>query len=328
MADHPHKRVREAMEPEWNEVREQRVLARIQEARRARPRRSPIVWVFAAAAAVLLVAGVALKLQPKAPVELAKVEAPAPPKLVLADGSEATLTADAHVKVEEQTTDRVTLVQSVGEVRYEVKPNPARRFAVRAGDVTVRVTGTAFTVKLEQKTVRVKVERGSVEVDDGARTTMLVATESIEVAAYRVEPVPAPSTAVEPSDKPVKPAPPSVESLLSKADEARAAHKNDEAAEALRTLVTLYPKDPRVSSALFTLGRVERARGRHAAAAQSFQRCHQVAPHGALAEDALAEEASSWKSAGETAKAKTAASQYLKLYPGGAHVARMMPLTE
>jgi transmembrane sensor len=79
---------------------------------------------------------------------------------------------------------------------------------------------------------------------------------------------------------------------------------------------------------LFTLGRVERARGKHGAAAEAFARCHRAAPHGALAEDALAEEAVSWKSAGDPARARTTAQRYLKQHPGGAHVARMMPLTE
>jgi transmembrane sensor len=93
-------------------------------------------------------------------------------------------------------------------------------------------------------------------------------------------------------------------------------------------MIASYPGDPRLASALFTLGRVERARGKHAAAAEAFARCHKVAPHGSLAEDALAEEAVSWRSAGDGARAKAAAQRYMKLHPGGAHAARMMPLAE
>ena len=89
------------------------------------------------------------------------------------------------------------------------------------------------------------------------------------------------------------------------------------------------PACPRmVARALFTLGRVERSRGRHAAAAEAFARCYKVAPHGSLAEDAVAEEAASWKSAGDNARAKMAAKRYLDLHPAGAHAARMLPLVE
>ncbi len=332
--------VRDAMEPEWNDLREQRILGRVLEAKRAHPiAPAPRLGVprlgvgIAAAAAVLVLAGGALLRSRAKPVPVAPVataQPAAPPKIVLADGSEAILRGDAEVKVEEQQADRVTLVQSVGEVRYHVKPTPERRFAVRVGDVTVRGTDTAFTVSFDAKKVRVHVERGSVVIDAGRRTATLVATESLEVAAFRAEIPPAPvaSEAVAAEKPAPKPAPPSVEALLAKADEARAARRDDDAAEALRTLVALHPKDPRVPSALFTLARVERARGRHTAAAQAFQRCHQAAPNGPLAEDARAEEALSWKSAGDASRARTAAEKYLSIHPAGAHVARIRPLTE
>lgn len=334
MADERWAKVRRAMEPEWNDLREQRILARVQEARREAKPAPRARWAIAVAAVTVIGAsalGAKLLLSKDAPAPVATATPSAPPKMVLADGSEAVLSADASVTIEEQRDEQVTIAQTAGEVRYDVKPNPKRRFAVRAGDVTVRVLGTAFTVGLSGEKVKVRVQRGKVEVDDGAQITVLVAEESLEVAAWRskaLEPAPPPPKPA--TDKPIdkKPAAPTVESLLAKADEARAGHRYDEAAEALRSLVALHPGDPRVASALFTLGRVERARGRHAAAAQAFARCHQVAPHGALAEDARAEEALSWKSAGDADKARTAAKKYVQLHPGGAHVARMMPLIE
>jgi transmembrane sensor len=320
-------RVKRSMEPEWNDLREQRVLARVQDAKRLRLARPPRTAYLIAVAVVFLLGLVGIatyRLRSKtidAPVATGSAE----PKMILADGSEVALVKDAQVKIEEQGEELVRVMQSSGEARYDVRPNPKRRFAVRAGDVTVRVLGTAFSVTVANDKVKVHVLRGRVEVDGGGKTTELSIGETLEVPAVRpIEPIA--SAPPPPVEK--KAAGPTVEALLAKADEARAAHRYDEAATALRTMIASYPGDPRVASALFTLGRVERARGKHAAAAEAFARCHKVAPHGSLAEDALAEEAVSWRSAGDAARARSAAQRYVKLHPGGAHVARMMPLTE
>lgn len=319
-------RVKRSMEPAWNDLREQRVLMRVQDEKRARLAKRPLPVAWMAAAAVLLAAVIGLvtyKLR-SAPQPVAV--APTTPTMQLADGSEVALVRDAQVKLEEQGDEQVRLTQTGGEARYDVKPNPKRKFVVHAGDVTVRVLGTAFSVTMDGGKVRVHVLRGRVEVEGGGKTTELAIGETLEVPAVRpVEPTvsAAPTPTIE-----KKPAPPTVEALLAKADEARAAHRYDEAATALRTMIASYPSDGRIASALFTLGRVERMRGRHGAAAEAFARCHSAAPHGALAEDALAEEAVSWKSAGNSAKARATAQRYLKAHPSGPHAARMMPLTE
>jgi transmembrane sensor len=287
-----------------------------------------VVAEFQAAAVAVFLLGIAsvaaYKLRSK-PAEVPVATQSAEPKMFLADGAEVALLEDAQVKIDEQGDELVRVTQSSGEARYDVKPNPKRRFAVRAADVTVRVLGTAFTVTLANNKVKVHVLRGRVEVEGGGKTTELAIGETLEVPAVRPSESPVAST---PPPLEKKAAGPTVEALLAKADEARGAHRYDEAATALRTMIAAYPGDPRVASALFTLGRVERARGRHGAAAEAFARCHKVAPHGSLAEDALAEEALSWKSAGDAARARAAAQRYVKLHPGGAHVARMMPLTE
>lgn len=319
-------RVKRSMEPAWNDLREQRVLVRVQEEKRARlaSKSRPMVWLAAAAVLLALVVGLATYRFRHVPTPVAKVEAT--PKMQLADGSEVSLIKDAQVKLEEQGDEQVRLTQTGGEASYDVKPNPKRRFIVHAGDVTVRVLGTAFNVAMDNGKVRVHVLRGRVEVEGGGKITELSIGETLEIPAVR--PIdPTPSTTIAPTVE-KKPAGPTVEALLGKADEARAAHRYDEAATALRTMIASYPGDPRVSSALFTLGRVERMRGKHAAAAEAFARCYKTAPHGALAEDALAEEASSWKSAGDTIRAKSAAQRYLKQHPSGPHAARMMPLAE
>jgi transmembrane sensor len=332
------------IEPVWNDLREQRVLGRIQEEKRARAaaRRPWVVPAVAAAAAIAVaIGGVAMRKGTSAGSEPAAsaVAPPTPAKMLLADGSEATLSPDANVKIDEQQPEEIRLTQSGGRVEYDVRPDPRRRFSVRVGDVTVRVLGTAFSVGLAKDQVTVHVTRGKVEVEGGGRVTQLVASETLQVAAYRsTEPAELPrdprddeGETLEPSAAPkakVEKKAPTVDALLQTADEARASHRYDDAASALRALVAQHPKDPRVASALFTLGRVERARGRHRAAAEAFARCHKAAPHGALAEDAMAEEASSWKAAGDLGRARAAAKLYLARHPAGPHVGRMMPLIE
>jgi transmembrane sensor len=326
-----------ALEPAWNDLREQRLLQRIQEGKRARlAERKPARATWVAAAAAMILAGVGgtvaySKLHHAAPVATAPTTGvPDASKMMLADGSEAVLSPDARVQIEEQGEEQVRIAQTAGSVRYDVVPNPKRKFAVKVGDVTVNVLGTAFRVTLENQKVTVVVDRGHVEVegpapDGGTRKTELHVGDSLQVAAFFPKDLPAPSTTAVVEKKP---AAPTVDQLLAKADEARAAHRYDEAATALRSLIQLYPSDPRVASASFTLGRVERSRGRHAAAAEAFARCYKAAPHGALAEDAMAEEAISWKSAGDAGKAKAAAKRYLASHPSGPHAARMLPLTE
>jgi TolA-binding protein len=90
--------------------------------------------------------------------------------------------------------------------------------------------------------------------------------------------------------------------------------------------VSRYPRDPRAYSASFQLGKVQRGRGLHAAAAQAFASCVRRAPKGALAEDARAEAAASFSAAGQDDKARKAAEAYLAQYPAGTHAERMRQL--
>jgi len=230
---------------------------------------------------------------------------------------------DARVAVQEQSPTSVRLTQTKGLARYEVTHAPARAFVVAVADAEVEVHGTTFTVELTEKTVKVTVVEGNVLVRGDGRAVKLTTGEALEVAAFRA-PVPvAPSISATVAPAPsVKPKP-TVEALLAGADQARAQGRLDDAAEQLRTLVTTYPGDPRAASAWFTLGKVERGRGRHAAAAAAFAKVT-----GALAEDALAEEATSWKSAGDAARARTTAKRYLELHPKGLHAQRMLLLAE
>ena len=368
------KRVREAMEPPWDEVREQRVLARVLEATRASSSGvgtteggKPVIaakaasrnaarlrWLPIAAAVVLaataVVGVVALRRQRSVDGRAANVASSAAiaenqPEMKFADGSQATLLHGAKVQIEVQREDETRLTQSSGEVRYEVKHDPLRRFIVRAGRVEVRVRGTGFTISYgDGKSIEVQVAHGAVEVDDGARVHSLSTGQALRIptaastiggdpAGFDVPSV-APSSTTSAlaagalsTAKKAEPAA-TVEALLAQADAARAAGRLSEAAEALERMIALHPGDGRVASALFTLGRVQRKRGLSSAAAQAFARCWKLAPAGSLAEDARAEEALAWSAAGDTERARTAAKRYLALHPTGTSASRMRTLSE
>ncbi len=325
------RRAKDVLEPPWDELREARVLGRVLEQRRTlRPQRSRLVWLAAAAAMAVGVLLLAVKVRTgTAPPRAASATTlPAEdPLLTLADGSFAHLSPGARVAQKEASPRAVRLLQSDGQVRYEVKPDASRPFEVLAHNVKVSVVGTVFTVTVDPAAVSVKVERGVVRVEDGARQVELRAGESLRVAGEAAAPqaVPSNQPSALPSERALEP-PPSVEALLAVADAARRSGDLPRAAQALERLVERYPSDPRAVSAWFSLGRVERARGRHVKAAQAFRACYQRAPGGTLAQDALAEQATSLAQAGQHEQARAAARQYLEQYSSGTHARRMQGL--
>lgn len=264
------------------------------------------------------------------------------PELRLPDRSLASLRHGARVDVDVQREDLVRLRQHGGEVRYQVEPDRARAFVVEAAGVEVRVVGTIFTISIsgsgaltdDPPRVAVEVERGLVEVDNGERVAELGPGDrlSLEGKPARDGERDDEVIVLEPSEpaathRPARPAAASsVEALLADADAARASGNLPRAAAALSELVRRHSEDPRAYGAYFQLGKVERARGRHAAAAAAFVKCGKRSPKGPLAEDARAEAAVSWHAAGRDDEARTAAEGYLARHPGGTHEARMRSL--
>jgi transmembrane sensor len=256
------------------------------------------------------------------------VEAPTPadPSLLqLADGSSARLAPGAEVEVTLQTAAAVELRQRIGEVRYHVVHDPSRSLTVDAAGVIVRVVGTVFTVDVADTRVEVGVESGQVEVDDGQRVSQVAEGHRLSV--------PIPGTVEgsqpeegEPADAARAAPRPSVDALLEQADAARKERDWDAAARLLRQVIASRPGKLRSSSALFTLGRVERSRRKHSQAATAFRSCRTRSPEGPLAEDALAEEATSWADAGARDRARAAATKYVERYPAGTHLRRMQAI--
>lgn len=97
--------------------------------------------------------------------------------VALSDGSKVSLDAATVVKVR-YSGDRRQLWLKRGRARFEVAHNPLRPFSVTAGDEVVVATGTAFSVELVKKEVRVVLYEGHVMLldrgsDDVRRTVTL-----------------------------------------------------------------------------------------------------------------------------------------------------------
>lgn len=394
-------RARERMEPSWNELREQRVLAAVRRAPPWQSRGARIgPWLTASAAvAVLFLVGVIAW-----PGEGAMDEPLS--RLELEDGSVCVLESGARLSASERSRELIRLVQRNGRVRYDVSHRPERTFEVLAEPVTVRVRGTRFVVDVSRDIVTVAVEDGRVEVRARERVTELTEGEALSVPRRRSGPrrveeseADAPSEASpgarsepaletrsedetsrtpetpvveaesvehhaapvdeleqsaretrkrrraqrpsrrtpEPKDesesslpeKTISAAPTSDPAeLLARADAHRRAGEDREAIAVLERFVREHSGDVRAASAAFTLGRLRRQLGEHAAAAEAFARAYASAPDGPLAEDSLAYEALSWAAAGRNAQASRTARLYLERYPDGLHARTLGPLSE
>jgi TolA-binding protein len=341
---------RERIDVPWDDLRAARVQRTVLAGIRlgtvgARPR--PRVWVAGAAAAVLAVLAVLLVYARPWPLWPLRVD--------FADGSTVVPDRGARVIPAVVSPDRIEVEQVSGVASYEVAPRPDRVFVVRAGVVRVEVIGTSFRVERSGGTVRVRVARGRVLVSRGDRTMVLGANEEIslaeddprgEVTSTGPASGPAPVTSGEAS-APAAPAVPAsapttddthppdmaqpaegptAAELFRLADDARARGDTAAAVRLLRELVRRYPRDGRVTMGLFTIGRLERARGSPAEAARAFEACSGAQGAGALGGEALAEAALARAAAGDPSRARTLAARYLAALPGGPRAGEMSRL--
>jgi transmembrane sensor len=252
--------------------------------------------------------------------------------LRLADGSTATpLDATSEIAVADPAAEHLGLTLARGRARFQVTRNPARSFVVRAGGVTVTVIGTVFTVERVADRVGVSVERGTVRVGWGVGTAVLGEGQSgwypPLVVSTAGAPKPAPARPASARPQPAVAAPDSVvappvresaEQLLLQADRERLAGRAEAGVELLRRLLRDHGDDPRAPLAAFTLGRVlliDLARPQEAAVA--FAEVRRLSAGGPFAEDALAREVEAWSKAGQAARARERAQEYLREYPGG-----------
>ncbi len=274
-----------------------------------------------------------------------------------ADGSIAELGhGGGVVNLDQQTAELVSSTVVSGSARFDVVPNHARTFEVHAGDVCVRVLGTAFVVERTGNGARVTVERGRVRVSwsggeatlgvgEGGEFPPVIPAMVAEPSAVPVESLPLAAPRVwrdlarrgqyaqafavlrqTPNDVRDDP-----QDLLLAADVARLSSHPAQAVGPLRKVSSLYPKDPRAPVAAFTLGRVLLDDlGRASDAAGAFALAERLGPSGPLAGDALAREVEALKRSGQMAQARSVAQKYVTLHPDGRHAAalRAMLVTE
>jgi transmembrane sensor len=313
-------RSRDAVRPAWDDARAARVRATV--GRRQR-RRAQLRAAAAAAAGVALVLGAAW---------LARAPSPAAPVVArrdAADPGDATrdprvtaLAAGSRARWLSVTAEREVVEVGAGRVRFAVPHHERRVFRVEAGGVAVQVLGTTFTVERTAAGARVAVSEGRVRVFWGDQYADLGAGEGDQFPRARSLPQPSPGpTAEAPPPPPPARAAPTADALLEQADEARRAGQPERAAQLLRRALAAPGAD---ANAAYTLGRVLRDDLRRPGeAAAAFARSRQLAPHGALSDDALAAEVECRALDGETARARALGEAYLRERPEGPAAGRV-----
>lgn len=165
-------------------------------ARRARPMqrprsRRPVPWrrvglsvvvaAAAACAAVALAPSMLLRLDADHMTETAEVRV-----LELQDGSKVTLAPSSAVTISFTSGER-RLDLLAGQAFFQVTPNPARPFRVKAAAVETSVLGTSFDVRLDSDGVTVAVQEGVVQVDSSTAgrkaSERLAAGETVRVSS-------------------------------------------------------------------------------------------------------------------------------------------------
>jgi len=107
--------------------------------------------------------------------------------IALKDGSVVTLNTASEIQV--HYSDSLRAVELIGgEALFDVAKNKARPFVVAAGDTSVRVVGTSFTVRhLEAAPVQVLVREGIVEVFKPAASSEVVRVTANNMAVAAAE---------------------------------------------------------------------------------------------------------------------------------------------
>jgi transmembrane sensor len=127
----------------------------------------------------------------------------------------------------------------------------------------------------------------------------------------------------------VVPASPEPADLLLLADVARMSHHPASAVAPLRRLLDRHREDPRAPLAAFTLGRVLLDdMGQAREAAESFRQTQDLDAEGPLSHDALAREVEAWSRAGDLARARERAREYIHRYPSGRRLSAVRRMAE
>lgn len=88
----------------------------------------------------------------------------APLAVTLPDGTEVLLQQGAELSYDKAYNEEERLVTLVGQAFFEVHKDKQRPFLARAAGTVLRVTGTAFNLRIEGEELEVEVSEGSVDL--------------------------------------------------------------------------------------------------------------------------------------------------------------------
>jgi hypothetical protein len=324
----------------------------------ARQRRLPLALAFAGVAAAAVIAIVLATRNEPAP---ATAQLPSPSRIVTPVGGTSQFTvpgalidarSDTSVEVQHGPDGAITLVLARGAVECDVEPRHGRPpFRVLAGEVTVEVVGTRFTVT-KTPSPRVDVARGTVRVTAPGGTWLVEAgeawptlpTQTAALPAPAPEAAPdvteAPTTAPDPAPvrkKPAtvpQPAAPTVAKAVEPTKEER-----DLARETYRIANKLEHSDPQKAAqlyrsiatngkgmeavALVSLAEVELRLKAPAEALAALDELTRRFPNAANTEDAAWFRYEALRTMGKRDEARGAAADYLRQFPHGAYADRL-----
>lgn len=242
---------------------------------------------------------------------------------------------DTSVSVQTGDDGATTLVLARGSIDCEVAPRNGRPpFRVIAGDTTVEVVGTRFTVTRMGAGARVDVMHGKVAVHTPQGERMVTAGDSWTPPIAAQPPVAPPPPAPTPIPDPmpvddamieIESAPPPARNeppRSSPRDAFQAAQRleatdPDRAARGYRGIAN--GKGPWAALALYGLADVHASRDPDAAL-RDLDELHRRFPRAANAEDAAWLRVFVLRRAGRTDDARAAATAYLGAFPGGTYV--------
>jgi hypothetical protein len=302
-------------------------------------------WMFAGlgaavAAAVILV--VSTKGEAPAPAPIA--EDTTPSRIVTPVGGESQFTvgdavivaaSDTSVDVKRAADGGITLVVARGAVDCDVAPRNKRPpFHVIAGDVSVEVVGTRFTVA-RTPSPRVDVVRGKVRVRATGGTWLLSAGDSwtppvsasnVEQVAEQAPATPPAQPAIDPGiqidpapihDSPT-PTPPPTVSPHAQYQLAQRLEATDVARAAKTYRTVASSKDAWAAPALFGLAELESKANTSRALADCNEYLQRF-PNSAQAQDVSWLRIEILRSAGRRDEARVAATEYLRQWPQGSY---------
>lgn len=263
----------------------------------------------------------------------------------------------ARVVVSAVSSSTIAVSLESGRARFDVSKRPERSFRVDCGEVVVQVLGTSFELERRGARTHVQVSSGRVAVRWSNGATDLSAGSSgwfppapAEARAHVQEATPKVSgdagatAAAAPSGARPRRADSwrqhaeqgdfgrayallegqgarvadDVEELLLAADAARLSGHPAQAVPFLQKVEARHAGDPRAPLAAFTLGGVLMNQlGRPREAEAAYGRARALAPDSSLSQDALARQVEAAHRAGDQARARALALEYLERHPDG-----------